>query len=204
VLGLDARLYLPQAWTDDRPRCNQAGVPSEISYQPKWQLALTMLRRARDRGFCDPILADSLFGTVTAFREQLAADGRTYCVGIDSTLKMIAADANLGGIPKPSGCGRPPSRPRKVRAGAKPLSLREWALARAADLRNVTWREGTKGKMTGRFAAWRMRPAPKLSAGKEPLTACWLVAEWPEDVAQPTTYSFSNFPPATSLNPDYS
>jgi SRSO17 transposase len=53
--------------------------------------------------------------------------------------------------------------------------------------------------MTSRFAAWRVRPAHKLSAGKEPLAACWLLVEWPENVAQPAKYFFSNLPAKTSL-----
>jgi SRSO17 transposase len=199
VVGLDARLYLPEAWMEDRPRCDRAGVPGDVTYEPKWQLALAMLGRARKHGFCGAVLADSLFGTVTAFREQLAADGWTYCVGIDSTLKVIAADANLGPVPKPSGRGRPPSRPRGVRAGAKSPSVKQWALDHAGDFRRVTWREGTKGKLSSRFAAWRVRSAHKLSAGKEPLAACWLLAEWPKEAPQPTKYFFSNLPAATSL-----
>jgi len=199
VVGLDARLYLPEAWTDDRPRCERAGVPEDVSYEPKWKLALTMLRRAGERGFHGPVLADSLFGTVTAFREALAAGGWSYCVGIDSTLKAIAADADLGTVPLPSGRGRPPSRPAQVRAGAKSPSVKQWASEHADDFRKVTWREGTKGKMRSRFAAWRVRPAHRLSAGKEPLAPCWLLAEWPEAEPQPTKYFFSNFPARTSL-----
>jgi len=53
--------------------------------------------------------------------------------------------------------------------------------------------------MAGRFAAWRVRPAHQLSAGKTPLAACWLLAEWPEDAAQPVKYFFSNRPASTSL-----
>jgi SRSO17 transposase len=53
--------------------------------------------------------------------------------------------------------------------------------------------------MTGRFAAWRIRPAHKLSAGKEPLAACWLLVEWPENVALPAWYFFSNLQAKTSL-----
>ncbi|CAN5349906.1 hypothetical protein BH11PLA2_BH11PLA2_38090 [soil metagenome] len=78
-----------------------------------------MLRRASGHGFRGVVLADSLFGTVTEFRQQLGADGRTWCVGIDSTLKVIAAAADLEPIPKHSGPGRPPTRPLQVRAGAK-------------------------------------------------------------------------------------
>jgi SRSO17 transposase len=199
VLGLDARLYLPQAWADDRERCKASGIPVEVAYQPKWQLALAMLRRAHVNGLSGTVLADSLFGTVTEFRQQLAAEGWSYCVGIDSTLKVIAGDANLGPVPKYSGRGQPPKRPLKVRAGAKSPSVKKWAVAHATDFRKVTWREGTKGKMAGRFAAWRVRPAHKLSAGKEPLDACWLLVEWPEDSEHPAKYFFSNFPPTTSL-----
>lgn len=199
VVALDAKLYLPQSWTADRDRLAKAGVPDAVGYQPKWQMALTMVRRAVANGFRGVVLADSLFGTVTEFREELARDGRTYCVGVDSTLKVIAADADLGPVPTSSGPGRPPTRPSKVRAGAKSPSVRQWAVDRAADFRPVTWRKGTKGKMTGRFAAWRVRPAHKLSAGKEPLAACWLLVEWPEAAAQPAKYFFSNLPTKTSL-----
>jgi SRSO17 transposase len=199
VVGLDAKLYLPKVWTEDAPRLAQAGVPESVGYQPKWQLALALLRRASAHGFRGLVLADSLFGTVTAFRQQLEADGRLYCVGIDSTLKVIAADTDLGPIPKYSGRGQPPTRPLKVRAGMTSPSVKQWALDHAKDFRKVAWRQGSKGKMTGRFAAWRVRPAHKLSAGKEPLAACWLLVEWPEDAAAPAKYFFSTLPTATSL-----
>lgn len=192
VVALDARLYLPGAWADDRDRMAQAGVPEGVGYQPKWELALAMVRRAAAHGFAGVVLADSLFGTVTEFREQLAADGRTFCVGIDSTLKVIAADADLGPIPERPRTGRPPTRPAKVRRGATSPSVREWARDHAADFRTVTWREGSKGRMAGRFAAWRVRAAHQLSAGKVPLAPCWLLAEWPDGAEHPAKYFFSN------------
>ncbi len=199
VLGLDACLYLPQAWAEDRERCEKSGIPAEVAYQPKWQLALAMLRRAHANGLSGTVLADSLFGTVTEFREQLAAEDWTFCVGIDSTLKVIAADADLGPVPKYSGRGQPPKRPLKVRAGAKSPNVRQWAGEHTADFRKVTWRAGSKGKMAGRFAAWRVRPAHKLSAGKEPLASCWLLVEWPQDAPHPAKFFFSNLPERTSL-----
>ncbi len=199
VLALDAQLYLPQAWAEDRKRCARSGIPAEVVYQPKWQLALTMLRRARANGLSGTVLADSLFGTVTEFRQQLDRKGWTYCVGIDSTLKVIDAALDLGPVPSYSGRGQPPKRPLKVRAGAKSSSVKQWAVEQVGDFRKVTWREGTKGKMVGRFAAWRVRPAHRLSAGKEPLSACWLLAEWPPDAEQPTKFFFANLPTNTSL-----
>lgn len=199
VVALDARLYLPAAWAGDRGRLAKAGVPDAVGYQPKWQMALAMVRRAAANGFTGVVLADSLFGTVTEFRQQLDGDGRRYCVGIDSTLKVVAADADLGPVPPPSGRGRPPTRPLRVRAGAASPSVKGWALGHAGDFRAVTWRRGSKGRMAGRFAAWRVRPAHKLSSGREPLAACWLLAEWPDGAEAPTKYFFSNLPPETSL-----
>ena len=53
--------------------------------------------------------------------------------------------------------------------------------------------------MAGRFAAWRVRPAHKLSAGQEPLAACGLLAEWPDGADAPSKYVFRNRPPKASL-----
>jgi SRSO17 transposase len=199
VVCMDARLYLPKAWTDDPDRCRAAGIPEQVGYQPKWQLGLTMVRRARAQGFSGIVLADSLFGTVTEFRQQLEAAECTYCVGIDSTLKVVAATADLGAVPPFTGRGRPPTRPGNVRAGAKSPSVKSWAEEHAADFRKVTWREGTRGRMSSRFAAWRVRPAHRLSAGAEPLAACWLLVEWPDDAQGPARFFFSNQPASTSL-----
>lgn len=199
VVALDARLYLPEGWAADRGRMAEAGVPGGVGYRPKWEIALDMVRRAAAHGFTGVVLADSLFGSVTAFRERLAADGRAYCVGIDSTLKVIAADADLGPVPPRPRTGRPPTRPAEVRRGATSPSVRQWAVDRAEEFRPVTWREGSKGKMTGRFAAWRVRPAHQLSAGKIPLGPCWLLAEWPAGADQPAKYFFTNLPAGASL-----
>ena len=120
-------------------------------------------------------------------------------MGISSTLKVVAADQDFGEVPPYRGKGRPPSRPVGVRAGATSDSVKDWAQARATAFRKVTWREGSKGKLSRRFAAWRVRPAHRLSAGQEPGAACWLLVEWPGGEAAPTKFFFSNLPATTSL-----
>src|SRR6266567_3834316 len=47
---VDMRLYLPEAWTDDRARCRKAGVPDAVTFRTKPELALEMLRAARAAG----------------------------------------------------------------------------------------------------------------------------------------------------------
>jgi SRSO17 transposase len=191
-----AELYLTEDWAADRKRMQQAGVPAEIGYRPKWQLGLNMLGTARQQGLDGIVLADSLYGSVTAFREALQEGGWQY-----STLAVVAADAKLGAIPEWCGLGRPPSRPARMSGAVKikPCSVRRWAQERRADFRTVSWREGSKGKMSSRFAAWRVRPAHKLSAGRIPLAPCWLLVEWPKDSTGPTRFFFSNLPETIEL-----
>lgn len=199
VFALDAALYLPEEWGTDRARLDAAGVPGDIGYRPKWQIALALLEQAKASGVGGAVLADSAYGDVTEFRQALDEERWPYCVGISSTLKVVAADHDFGKVPPYGGKGRRPSRPERVRAGAAAPSVKEWAQARAQEFRRVTWREGSKGKLASRFAAWRVRPAHRLSAGKEPLAACWLVVEWPDGEAEPTKYFFSNLPAGTSV-----
>jgi SRSO17 transposase len=200
VVCLDADLYLPEeSWGNDPDRRQAAGIPAEIGYRPKWQIGLALLGRAKANGLGGVVLADCAYGDVTEFREALDAEGWRWCVGVEKTLKVIAADADLGGVPPYTGKGRPPSRREKVRPGAESESVLQWAQARDGEFRKVTWREGSKGRLSSRFAAWRVRPAHKLSAGREPLAPCWLLVEWPEGEAAPTKYFFSNLPAGTSL-----
>jgi SRSO17 transposase len=59
------------------------------------------------------VLTDSAYGSVTAFRRELDAMGMEWCLGIDSTLKVIDADEDLGEVGLQGAIGRPPVRPRK-------------------------------------------------------------------------------------------
>lgn len=48
---LDSELFLPEeTWSNDRERCRRAGIPDEVVYRPKWEIALEMLDRARANG----------------------------------------------------------------------------------------------------------------------------------------------------------
>src|SRR5262245_13241469 len=62
VFALDAALYLPEEWGRDRDRLDAAGVPRDIGYRPKWQIALELLERAKANGVSGVVLADSAYG----------------------------------------------------------------------------------------------------------------------------------------------
>src|SRR5215204_2550021 len=47
---IDRALYLPREWTDDRPRCREAGVPDQVGFATKLVLARRMIERAATAG----------------------------------------------------------------------------------------------------------------------------------------------------------
>jgi SRSO17 transposase len=63
------RLYLPEGWTQDRERCQAAGVPEAVEFRTKPALALERLRQARHDGLPPaPVWGDSAYGNNTDFR----------------------------------------------------------------------------------------------------------------------------------------
>jgi SRSO17 transposase len=63
----------------------------------------------------------------------------------------------------------------------------------------VRWREGTKGALTSRFAALRVRPSHRDYWRAEPWPQEWLLIEWPEDEKEPAKYWLSTMPATTKI-----
>jgi len=82
-VGLDRALYLPQEWTDDRTRCREAGIPDDVAFQTKPQLALTLVARALDAGVPAAwVAADEVYGNDSKFRRALAARDQAYVLAV--------------------------------------------------------------------------------------------------------------------------
>jgi SRSO17 transposase len=179
VFCLDTRLFLPEKeWCSDHKRMKGAGVPDDVGYEPKWKMALTMLDRAKANGFSGVVLADALYGSVTAFRGSVEEQGWTYCVGVESTLAIIDAAEDLGKVPSWSGKGRPPTRPSRVAAKVAGMSVKRWAMDHAADFRTVNWREGSKVRKASCPVAsppgGSARPTASVTAANRRANAgCW-------------------------------
>jgi SRSO17 transposase len=77
---LDGELYLPEeTWHDDRARCRAAGIPDEVVYRPKWQIALEQVRRALGNGVRFSWLTfDEGYGGKPAFLRELSQLGQNY------------------------------------------------------------------------------------------------------------------------------
>src|SRR3954454_5731548 len=193
---LDMRLYLPEGWLGDKKRLEKAGVPEgERRPLTKGEIALELLDRVRAEGLPGGlVVADSGYGVSGPFRDGLAGRGLHYVVGVTDEMVVFAEEPTWDDPTAGTG-GRPRKRRRLADDSPRPASLK--GLAARTPRRKVTWREGTKGPMWGRFAWLRVWPGQGWAtgdcAGRGPI---WLLIE--EQADGKLKYAFSNLPADTS------
>jgi SRSO17 transposase len=208
---LSWRLFLPERWDDAcaatpeaaaaiRDRRTRAGIPAETRHREKWRLALDMLDELAGWQLAPPVVvSDAGYGDNAEFRDGLTARGRVYVVQVSGDLSAHAEDA-VPEVKRYSGRGRRPL----PRYRTEPVALREHVLAAGRDaVRQVTWREGSRGPMSSYFVALRVRPAGRRAtarlAADGSLPAVWLLAEWPPEEPEPTDYWLSSLPESIAL-----
>ncbi|MDC9598585.1 IS701 family transposase, partial [Xenorhabdus anantnagensis] len=80
---IDRTLYLPEQWTDNRPRCKSAGIPDSVTFATKPQLAQQMLERALDAGVsCRWVTADTVYGQDRRLRCWLESRYQPFVLAI--------------------------------------------------------------------------------------------------------------------------
>lgn len=185
-------LYLPESWTEDHERRDKVGVPADVAFRTKPQIALDQIAWACRAGLPrGDVIADAGYGCETRFRAGLTELGLRYVVGVKSSTSVWAPGASDLAPPEYSGRGRKPSRPLRDETH-KPVSVETLALSLPADAwRTVHWRQGTNEKLAGRFARIRVRAAHDRRVAADEIGEEWLLIEWPEDEEKPTKYWFS-------------
>jgi SRSO17 transposase len=189
------RLYLPQEWAADAARRRKAGVPEEIVFKTKPEIALEQIRRACEAGLArGVVLMDAGYGSDTSLRTNVGALGLAYVAGImPQTSVWMPGTAPLP--PKKwSGQGRPPKLIRRD-AKHRPISVKHLAFGLPKHAwRTIRWREGSADWLSSRFARVRVRVAHRdyqLTASRPEE---WLLIEWPAGEDKPTKYWLSTLP----------
>lgn len=167
TVPVDVALYLPKEWTDDRARCEKAGIPDSVEFKSKADLAIEMLRSARADGvpLGDVVLSDADYGRCSAFRAAVRELGLHYGVAVYSSQRVWDED----GI------------------WTEPKTVAE--VARWVRFRRLSWRMGSGGEeLTARFAFLRVHPASGSTEpdGSEP--AQWLILEWRDGEEAPAHF----------------
>ncbi len=169
------RLYLPKDWASDNARRGKAGVPSDINFNTKPEIALEQIRGACETGLPRGVaLMDAAYGTDSRLRTGMTALGVTYVVGMKRKGKPLN---NTGRRDEPDLIS--------AKQLARSLPKRAW--------RTIRWREGSADWLASRFARVRVRVGHSQLI-PELLSTEWLLIEWPEGEAAPTKYWLSTLP----------
>jgi SRSO17 transposase len=191
---IDMRLFLPESWASDEAKCSAVGVPKDVRFSTKLQIALDLLDRALRNGVRKhTVLADAGYGDSTDFREALVERGLQYVVGVAGQLVVWSPESNPRRSGPKSSSGKVVYRDDKH----PPQSLRN--LATTLKYRRVRWREGSRGYQSSRFAAVRVRTAHRHNNGVAPGDEVWLLSEWPEGEQGPTKLWLSSLPSDTPV-----
>lgn len=197
MVGL--RLFLPETWTDDPERMRRARIPKDRQVTlTKPEIAIEEIDRVIASGArfgC--VLADAGYGSSGPFRQALSERGLLWGVGLSRRQNVYPADVALIFPVAKTGKRRQyhiPDRP--------PISAE--AMLAGEAWRTISWRRGTRGRLTGLFAARRVR----LADGHKhrmldnrmqcmPGDEVWLVGERRSTGEQ--KYYVSNLPAETTL-----
>ena len=193
------RLYLPEEeWVSDKKRRAAAGVPEDVPFRRKWEIALEQLDATLAAGIRRHVmLAVAGYGDSTEFRTGIEERGLSYVVGV-SGIPTIWRPGVTPAVPNAPTVGRPSTRPK---AKQFPVSLSAFARdLNATQFRTVSWRDGSKGRLRGRFYAARVYSAERHTKKIRPaLKPIWLMVEDTGEEKRPFKFYFSNLPESTSL-----
>src|SRR5256885_2035338 len=183
---------LTKDWATDRARRRKTGVPDDISFMTKPEIALGQIRWACEAGLPrGVVLMDAGYGVDTELRESITTLGLSYVVGIQSHTTVWAPGTGPRPPRKWVGCGR---RPKLMRRDDKhqPVSVKQLALSLPRKAwRNIKWRGGMAGQLSSRFARGRIcapHPDDWLCASRPEEK---LPIAWPKGEAQPAQNSLS-------------
>jgi len=185
---LDTRLYLGEDWASDQPRRQEAGVPADVVFRTKPELAAELLRQVGPLVRHGWVTFDEGYGKDPAFLRDLEERGEHY---IGEVPKSVRGWLERPAVEEPT-LGRQ-GRPRhktRVRAGEPAPQTAEALLAGlpATAWQRYTFREGSQGPQQAEFARVRFHverddlPGPEL----------WLVFERRREQQTPVKYYLSN------------
>jgi SRSO17 transposase len=140
---LDFDLYVSQDWAEDRSRCREAGIPDDVVYRPKWQIALEQLDRAQAHGIAlDWLTFDEEYGKRPGF-----------VAGLDERQRRF-----VGEVPRSFSCAAVPKRERQPEPRAKGRAAEE-VVRSASAFRGQAWRVLRLARRTQEEQVWRVKAA---------------------------------------------
>ena len=185
---VNTRMYLPKEWTKDRARCKAAGVPKEVKFRTRHQLALEMLDECGKQLPHGWVAGDDEMGRSSSFRREWQGRGERYLLAVPSNTLVRDLD-----VPPPeySGRGRHPMSPFS--------RLDRWRAALPADAwTRIDVRDGAKGPLVIEVVKRRVR-ARTETGGTAPEELLFVTRERQADSTFKHDYYLSNAVPELPL-----
>ena len=197
---IEGRLFMPSQWLEEEhaEQRQTCGVPEDLVFKTKPEIGLELLENAvkRDKLPFFWVAADALYGDSPAFRDGVAANGKSYFTAIkDNTL--IWCSAPKVHVPQWSGHGRHPTRLQLRDTRKHPVTVKQLVQKiQKQDWTRAVIKEGSQGPMVYDFAFLRVTE----SRGGLPTAELWLIIR--RNLGDPSQikYFFSNAPLQTPLN----
>jgi len=200
---VDSDLFLPESWSEDRGRCREAGIPDEVVYRPKWQIALELHARARENGVTfDWLSFDEGYGSKPLYLQGLDDREQLFVGEVPTTFSCwIKAPAVTDRPYQRGGRGRPRKTPR-LRSDAPRPSRVKHLLKHSPTLRDQPWvqyhiKEGQKGPIV--WEAKQTRIVMKDADGLPGVELHLVVARNVLDLNE-VKFFVSNAPPETHVS----
>ena len=182
---LDSDLFLPeQSWDLDRQRCKDARIPDDVTYRPKWVIALEQIDRAAANGVrFDWLTFDEWYGGKPEFLFLLEERGATYVCEVPANFRCWPTLPRYHSLQAPFA----PKRADNAAARGKPFVSQQCKTFRLTreTLPPQTW----KVKAAQVYLQRDGRPTDRTY---------WLIVARNADTGE-VKYFVSNAPPKTAL-----
>jgi len=207
---VNARLYLPEVWTEDGPRCREVGVPQAITFASKPELALQLVDRARSWGVpFATIVADAGYG-IPSFLQELDTRELSYvcAVACDFGVRLLS-EMHQAEVQQTEYAQRTPRKrgqPKKPRPAPRHDAQKITDAQAQEAWQTIEWREGSRGTLRKQFVAIRVHAGTGCARHRESPGRSWTGPEgWligerpvPGEASDPKWF-FSTLPEGTSL-----
>ncbi len=190
---------MPEKWFEEEhaEQRQACGVPEDLVFKTKPEIGLELLENAlqRDNLSFSWVAADALYGDSPAFRDGVAATGKSYFTAIKENTLIWCSPPKVH-IPQWNGHGRHPTRLRLSDIRKHPIPVKQLVQKiPKQDWVRAVIKEGSKGPIVCDFAFLRVTE----SRTGLPAAELWLIIRRNLDDPSEIKYYFSNAPVSTPL-----
>jgi SRSO17 transposase len=190
---IGARLFLPESWISDSERRNKAGVPKELGYATKAQIALELIEEAlADEVQKAPVLGDSIYGDSWHFRQGLRERDLEFFLQVSPNLHQGWSE------PIRTVKGRTKAHPHPDEPAPQSLQQLIEAL-KPQYFKNASWKASDGSTKKTRLAWIKVYLARALFYHAQEPEAVWLVVDWPKEAPEPYNVYLAHLKRAPSI-----